>query len=101
MAALKMSHLTKEYVHVGVTLTDDGGGLPGTITADMAFPVAGQLPQFFFACQVVGRGAKYDVKTLVGPSGQVALPAGTYDVWVRIDDSTELAVRKAGSLLIS
>jgi hypothetical protein len=104
-----LSALSLEYVRVPVSATANGSVV--NVSADvvqMAFPASGIAP-------VVGdwkaaswetdathpTGPVYYARCLVGPSGTVALAAGTYDVWAKITDNPEVPARKAGVLFVS
>ena len=41
---------------------------------------------------------KYFAMCLIGPGGTVALPIGSYNIWVKITDSPEIPVEYAGLL---
>jgi hypothetical protein len=42
----------------------------------------------------------YKALCLIGPGGTVALAAGSYDVWVMVTRSPEIAMSMAGSILL-
>lgn len=42
----------------------------------------------------------YRAQCLVGPGGTVTLTAGVYTVWVKITDSPEVPVKRAGQLKV-
>lgn len=48
----------------------------------------------------VDAGSVYVARCLIGPSGTVALPAATYNVWIKITDDPEIPVKQPGQLKI-
>ena len=97
----QLSHLSTEYVHVGVQSSD--GLNPNDIFADLAFTAKGVYPVSgdWKDALVTGSPGRLVLKVLVGPTGAVTLAPGPYDVWVRIDDTPEDLVREAGTILIT
>lgn len=74
----------------------DPTGLPVSV----AFPARGVEPDTG-DWQV---GVWFDATTasvLVGPGGGVSLPAGKYDVWLKVEGSQETPERKVGMLVIT
>jgi hypothetical protein len=44
---------------------------------------------------------KYFAKCLVGPSGEVELSTGSYEIWVKITDNPEIPIEYAGIIEVS
>lgn len=78
-----------EYLTVAITSDRDVTADPVSISFDYG-------ATWHLAAHATG-----GVRLLVGPSGDVTLTPGVYDVRVRISDSTEIPVLSAGSLRVS
>ena len=96
MATLTVSSLSRVYVRCRIALDRDGAAVDPTSPAlpvEMAFPLAGVTPATWYAAawEADGRGG-WRSRVLVGPSGAVALGAGTYDAWVRVTSTPEVPV---------
>jgi hypothetical protein len=96
---VRKSALTKEYVAAEVTARE--AGLPVVLSSDtveMAFPasetapVGGDWKTASWETDATSTPPRYLARCLVGPGGTVVLAANTYDVWVRVTHSPELAV---------
>lgn len=103
-APLSLSALTLEYVKVAVAATVNGSAIDPTADAvQMAFPLAGVDPisgDWKTASWETVSGIYY-ARCLVGPAGTITLAANLYDVWVKVTDTPETPVRKAGQLEIT
>lgn len=92
-----------EYATASVTTDHD---LTGS-TIEVALPVTGEAPVTYHTAEVVGVADlgtgkwKATYRVLLGPGGPVALTAGTYDWIVKITDSPEIPVRKAGTVTVT
>lgn len=73
----------------------------------VALPVANAAPSTWYNAEVLGTNNVGGVWTstyriLIGPSGgDVTLAAGTYDWTVKVIDTPEVPVRKAGVVVVS
>lgn len=103
--ALRISSLSTEYVRVPVTATKNGLPYdPTSSTVQMAFPGYGVEPITgdWKSASWETQGGNYWARCLIGPSGgTITLADGFYDVWVKIADSPETPVRRAGTLTIT
>lgn len=104
---LTLSSLSTEYVRVAVSATTSGAAVdPTADTVQMAFtaegvaPVAGDWKTSSWEVDATTNPDTYYARCLVGPSGTVALSAALFDVWVKISDSPEVPIRKAGSIRV-
>jgi hypothetical protein len=102
---LTQSSLSLEYIRVPVSVKESGIAIdPTSDTVALAFPVEGVAPSQWepgtWETDATTVPTTYLVRVLVGPSGDVELTAGLYDVWVRISDNPEIPARKAGNLQI-
>jgi hypothetical protein len=93
------SHLSTQYVQATISASSN----PTSDTVQMAFPVTNVDPVSgdWKTASWVSDSAPYISQSLVGPSGVVDLPAGTYDVWVQITSGPEDIIFKAGSAVIT
>lgn len=98
------STLSLEYVRVTVRASLAGVAKdPTPDVVGFALTAPGANPVTFTS----GGWETYDAtaktavaRILVGPSGTLAAPAvGTWDVWVKVTDSPEIPVIKAGSVV--
>lgn len=92
---LNLPASTLEYVNADVTADVD----PTGDTVEMAFTISGDPVTWHTAAWVSGASPPR-TRLLVG-SGAVELAAGLYTVWLRITDSPEVPVIRAGFLQIS
>lgn len=102
---LRVSALSLQYIMIKVSATKDGLAVdPTGNTVQMAFPLAGAAPvagdwkSASWETDATTSPDTYYARCLVGPSGTVALTAGTYDVWVKVTDNPEIPVMKCGLL---
>lgn len=96
-----LSSLSVEYVRAEVSADAD----PTSSGVSFAFTTSGDpvtwVPGEWAAPPVqVGDLYTATARVLVGP-GQVTVPEGTVQVWVRLDASPEAVVKVAGSLRVS
>lgn len=92
------------YVKVPISGTLDGAAID--VTQDSVYlaivsrgtdaPAAGD----WYAGDWETNGATTSARLLVGPEGDLDLPAGRYDVWTKVIDSPEIPVDKAGVLVV-
>lgn len=95
---MRMSGLSTEYVKVPVTADVD----PTSDVVMMALTLAAggvSLGDFTTASWETTDGVHY-ARLLVGPAGGLALPNGSYKIWVKITDNPEIPVKPAGHLTI-
>ena len=104
MADLSQASTATENILVGVQRIG-GQPIPEDADADLAFvpdalnrePLSGEWIE---ASWSTISGSVF-ATVLVGPGpGGVTLAAGTYDVWIRINDGPSSVVRRSGSLQI-
>jgi hypothetical protein len=108
VAGVTISSLSLEYVRVPVFAKEAGVVVnPTTDAVVMAFksdgtePVTNDWKASTWETDSTTTPATYYARCLVGTGGTVALTDGTYDVWVRVTDSPEIPVRKAGRLVVT
>lgn len=102
---LTMRADTTEYVSASVTADHDLTGA----TISVAVPVTNVAPTTWYPADVLGvvesiAGVRWvaTYRLLVGPSGgAVQLSAGSYDWTVKVADTPEVPVRKAGVLTVT
>lgn len=97
--SLQMSRLTREYVKTTVTTSVSVTG----DTVEFAFPNQYEAPTAWTEGEWVP-GTTYDARLLVsgvGKGGDVELPAGAYDCWIRVTDNPEIPVRRFDELYIN
>lgn len=105
--ALKISHLTREYVRVPVEASENGSPVdPTGSSVHLAFMAAGLEPtgpDWVLGSWEAGDwgGAWYARALVGGGAGGTDLAVGSYDVWVRIQDTPEEVVREAGRLVVT
>lgn len=99
---MQLSALSREYVRVRISATEAGAVVdPTADPVYMAF-VNGGAPEEddFVDASWETVGSTFYARCLVGPSGTVTLPVGSYSVWAKVTDSPEAPVRRAGHLTI-
>ena len=105
---LSLSVLSLEYVLVPVSAKENGVAvdISGDVVA-LAFtlqdvaPLSGDWEAATWETDATTTPDTYLAKCLVGPGGAATLSAGTYDVYVKVTDSPEIMVRKAGNLEVT
>lgn len=107
MADLVISSLSKEYVRVPVFATEAGVAVdPTGDTVEMAFKSDGSEPgggDWVAASWESDTGPNPDrhyARIIIGPGGTV-LSDDLYEVWVKVTDTPEIIVKKAGTLLVT
>jgi hypothetical protein len=102
-----MSVLSKQFVKVRITAYEDGEPVdPTTAPVEMAFvpfdddPPAPSWVAAQWETSGTGSSAAYYARCLVGPAGTVTLVEGLYDVYVKINDATEVPVLETGRIEI-
>jgi hypothetical protein len=104
--AVKISHLSTEFVRFGVRALENGTGEidPTGFIVEAAFTDIDVDPvslDWKPASWEIG-GPRYFMRALVGPNGGViTLAEGRYDAHVRIATGVELVVEKAGTLTVT
>ena len=102
--SISISHLSLEYVFVPVTVTALNGAAynPTSDPVQMAFmsqatqvPQSGDWVTAAWASSVTNILQPYSAYCLVGPGGTIQLGIGTYIVYVKITDATEIPVLQA------
>lgn len=103
-----ISTLSKEYVAARLESRQANGSPAVVFDAQpiyLGLVLTGTAPQLgdFYPAEWVGTAATTrHCRMLVGPGGGVATyAAGTYDVWARVQDSTETAVRKINGVQVT
>lgn len=103
----QISAASLEYVRVRVEAIQSGSFYDPTADAvAMAFiggnadPVSGDWKTASWDSDTTATPAVYRAQCLVGPAGTVTLTAGVYAVWVKITDSPEIPVKRAGQIKI-
>lgn len=102
-----MSVQSLQYVQAYVTATV--GGAPYNPTVDVvefAFTSGSTQPDTWHAgswdtSQPNPQTSTYCAQILIGPTGAVTLPAGRYNIWIKIHDNPETPVLPAGQLTIT
>ncbi|MCC6629960.1 MAG: hypothetical protein IT340_21495 [Chloroflexi bacterium] len=102
---MRISALSLEYVRVRVAATEAGAAVnPTSDTVVMAFvaegaaPAGGDWKTAGWETDTTTNPDTYYARCLVGPSGAVTLTAGVYDVWVKVTDTPEAPVLRAGNV---
>lgn len=105
MAVAEISTASVEYVRVAVSATASGSAVnPTGDTVQMAFidgtatPASGDWKTASWETDTGTEPDTYYARCLVGSA--VTLTAGTYSVWVKVADSPETPVRRAGLLRV-
>lgn len=100
---ISLSALSTEYIRVAVSASVNNA--PYNPTADLvqfAFTTgANPSPGDWHTGLWDSTDAPYVAQCLVGPSGGVALTAGTWLIWIKITDNPEVPVRSVGQLVIT
>lgn len=103
-----MSSGSTEYVLVPVSGTAAGAAVDlSATTVKMAFvvadatPASGDLHAADWETDSTTVPPTYYARCLVGPDGDVVLPAGAYGVWVQVTDSPEKPLIPCGLLTVS
>lgn len=98
---LELSKLSKEYVRVPVTATEDGVPVdPTTDVVAFSFPPVYHDPDTWVTGEWEVAGGTTFARILVGPGGDVVLDEGTFHVWLRVTDAPEVPVKRTGQLRI-
>lgn len=107
MAIAEISTASLEYVRVPVSATASGAAVnPTSGTVQMAFidgtsaPASGDWKTASWETDSGTEPDTYYARCLVGTGGAVTLTAATYSVWVKVTDSPEVPVRRAGLLRV-
>jgi hypothetical protein len=96
-----ISSLTKEYIKVPVSATENGAVIdPTTDTVEMAFVAPGTEPAAgdWKTAEWETAGSVFLAKCLVGDT--VTLSDGRYEVYVRVTDNPEIPVKRAPNWLV-
>lgn len=103
----EISASSLEYVRVTVQASASGSAVdPTGDTVQLAFmstsaaPASGDLKAASWETDSTTTPPTYKARCLVGTGGAVALTAGTYHVWVKVTDSPETPLRRAGLLRV-
>ena len=103
-----ISSLSLEHVLARVSARKNGAVVnPTTDTVQMAFttaeaePVGGDWKAATWETDSATEPDTYYAVCLVGPGGTVTLADGTYRMWVKVTDSPEIPVKKAGILIVT
>lgn len=104
---LTISTASLEYVRVPVGAVTAGAPVnPTGDTVAMAFlagvgpPAGGDWKTASWDTDASTYPPTYHAQCLVGPAGTVTLTAGVYSVWVKVTDSPESPVKRAGQIKI-
>lgn len=104
---VQISTATLEYVRAPVSATASGSAVnPTSDTVSMAFlstasaPVSGDWKTASWETDTGTEPDTYYAQCLVGSGGAVTLTAGTYHVWIKVADSPETPVIRAGLLRV-
>lgn len=100
-----ISAASTEYVQVIVSAKESGAAVNvSTATVTMGFSATSAVPTWRTASwdtDATTDPDTYRAQCLVGPDGGVeTLTAGLYNVWVKVVDSPETVIRKAGQLRV-
>lgn len=103
----EQSSASTEYVSVPVAARSSGEPVdPTGLPAVMAFlktssaPSSGDWKSASWDTDSSTYPPTYRTQCLVGPSGTVTLTAGIWTVWVKVTDSPEVPVKRAGQIKI-
>ncbi len=101
----ELSTASLEYVQVPMTARKNGAAYdPTADTVQMAFVAGAGNPSTWYTASwdtdATTTPVTYRAQCLVGPSGTVTLAAGTYTVWVKVTDSPEVPVKRAGQIKV-
>lgn len=104
---LTLSTASLEYVRVPMSAESAGAAVnPTGDTVQMAFlagsgpPAGGDWKTASWDTDATTYPPTYSAQCLVGPSGTVTLAAGIYSVWVKVTDSPEVPVKRAGQMKV-
>lgn len=104
MPRVDVSALSTEYIRVRVSATENGLAVnPTASIVELAFITArDQSPEEddWVDGQWETSGSTYYARALVGPAGEVTLPAGYYNIWVRWSDGLEVPVKGLGTVYV-
>lgn len=103
----EISTASLEYVRVRVAAQKLGVWFDPTVdTVQMAFipsaatPAGADWKTALWDTDTSTVPATYRAQCLVGPAGTITLAAGTYTVWIKIADSPETPVKRAGQIKV-
>jgi hypothetical protein len=104
---LALSTASLEYVRVPVASERSGASYnPTSDVVQMAFltsagpPVSGDWKTASWDTDATTYPPTYYAQCLVGPAGTVTLAAGVWSVWVKVTDSPETPVKRAGQIKV-
>lgn len=96
-----------KYVRVPMSAQKSGAAYdPTADTVTMAFiagpaaPAGGDWKTASWDADASTYPPTYYAQCLVGPAGTVTLAAGTWTVWVKVTDSPEVPVERAGQMKV-
>lgn len=101
--------LSRQFIIVSIEGKDDNGVIdPTPFPVDFAFLPQDESPSVstvwytgeWFTDTQPYLPEIYMAKVLIGPGGQVALTAGSWDVYVRVTHTVEQPIEKADTILI-
>lgn len=104
-----ISALSRQYIIIPIEGKDDNGTIdPTAFPVEFAFLLQDGIPAVdtiwyagtWFTETQAYLPDIYKAKVLIGPSGQVALTPGSWDVWVRVTHTVEQPIEKADTILI-
>lgn len=84
----------------GVIVDPTGDTVVMAFTAPDVDPIVGDWKTASWEADATTTPTTYFARCLVGPNGTIALAAGTYDIYVKVTDSPEIPVMKAGNLQV-
>jgi hypothetical protein len=103
----EISTASLEYVRVPISATASGSAVnPTSDTVSMAFlattdaPASGDWKTASWETDTTPTPDVYYARCLVGSGGAVTLTAGTYYVWVKIVDTPETPIKRAGLIKV-
>jgi hypothetical protein len=99
IADLQVSSASKQYVTVPVEEEITDGDPTGDVVS-LSFPNVGSEPTAFVSGSWLTVAGIYYAQALVGP-GATVLAVGFYDIYVKVTDSPEIPVIRAGLLEIT
>lgn len=92
-----------EYAHATITADHD----LASAAISVALPTSGTEPSTYHDAEVTGSVDNGNgtfttsYRLLIGPSGVTTLTDGTYDWIVKVNDTPEVPVRKAGTITVT
>lgn len=96
-----------EYVRVPMAAEKSGAAYDPTgdtvvmaLLAGPAAPSSGDWKTASWDTDATAYPPTYRAQCLVGPGGTVTLAAGVYTVWVKVTDSPEVPVKRAGQIKV-